>query len=290
MRRQRFPRIAYTLIVMGSVLMIFPFLDMVFSSFKSPSEYARLHYSLLPETFVFENYRLAFEQLKLSLLFKNSIVRSISITLLVLLTSSFAGYALAKMKFPGKQLIFRFILATMMFPAFLFLIPNYYITVHFPLVGGNDLFGQGGEGGLAAGQLGLIIPFAVSGFGIFLMRQFIMGIEDAYIEAARIDGAGELRIFFRLIMPMTTPALATLAIFEFINTWNEFIWALLMNSVNANLATLPVGIQTLKSFLDPTLTQPLVMAGLVIATLPILILFIFLQKYYVRGMMNAGLK
>lgn len=290
MRRQRFPRIAYTLIVMGSVLMIFPFLDMVFSSFKSPSEYARLHYSLLPETFVFENYSLAFEQLKLSLLFKNSIVRSVSITLLVLLTSSFAGYALAKMKFPGKQFIFRFILATMMFPAFLFLIPNYYITVHFPLVGGNDLFGQGGEGGLAAGQLGLIVPFAVSGFGIFLMRQFIMSIEDAYIEAARIDGAGELRIFFRLIMPMTAPALATLAIFEFINTWNEFIWALLMNSVNTDLATLPVGIQTLKSFLDPTLTQPLVMAGLVIATLPILILFIFLQKYYVRGMMNAGLK
>ncbi|KIL38537.1 ABC transporter permease [Gordoniibacillus kamchatkensis] len=290
MKPQRTPWISYAVILLGSVLMVFPFLDMVFSSFKSASEYASLRYSLLPQTFVFDNYKLAFEQLKLAMLFKNSLLRSVSITLLVLLTSSLAGYVLAKLKFPGKQLIFRFILATMMFPAFLFFIPNYYITVHFPLAGGNDLFGAGGSGGLAASQLGLIVPFAVSGFGIFLMRQFIMGIEDAYIEAARIDGARELRIFAQLVLPMTAPVLATLAIFEFINSWNEFIWALLMNSVNTDLATLPVGIQMLKSHLDPTLTQPLVMAGLVIATVPVLLAFILLQKHYVRGMMNSGLK
>ncbi|MNI17533.1 L-arabinose transport system permease protein AraQ [compost metagenome] len=290
MKPKRLPWIAYSVIILGCVIMIFPFLDMVFSSFKSSSEYARLEYSLLPETFVFDNYRLAFEQLKLFMLFKNSVIRSVSITLLVLLTSSFAGYVLAKLRFPGKQFIFRFILATMMFPGFLFLIPNYYITVHFPLIGGNDIFGQGGSGGLAASSLALIVPFMVSGFGIFLMRQFIMSIEDAYIEAARIDGAGEFRIFFQLVLPMTLPALATLAIFEFIGSWNEFIWVLLMNSVNSDLATLPVGIQMLKSHLDPTLTQPLVMSGLVIATVPIMVVFITLQKYYVRGMMNAGLK
>lgn len=290
MKPKRTPWFSYIVIIIGSFLMIFPFLDMVFSSFKTASEYARLTYTLLPEKFSFDNYRMAFEQLKLIMLFKNSLLRSISITLLVLLTSSFGGYVLAKLKFPGKALIFRFILSTMMFPGFLFFIPNYYITVHFPLVGGNDIFGQGGVGGLAASPLALIVPFAVSGFGIFLMRQFIMNIDDAYIEAARIDGAMELRIFFQIVLPMTLPALATLAIFEFISSWNEFIWALLMNSVNQDLATLPVGIQMLKSFLDPTLTQPLVMSGLVIATVPILLIFIFLQKYYVRGMMNSGLK
>ncbi|MCQ6561628.1 carbohydrate ABC transporter permease [Paenibacillus mendelii] len=290
MKLKRIPWISYLIILIGTVIMIFPFLDMIFSSFKSASEYSKLNYSLLPETFVFDNYRMAFEQLKLSMLFKNSIIRSLAITLLVLLTSSLGGYVLAKLRFPGKKLIFRFVLSTMMFPAFLFFIPNYYITVHFPLVGGNNIFGEGGYGGLAASMAGLIVPFAVSGFGIFLMRQFIMNIEDAYIESARIDGAGELRIFFQVILPMTVPALATLAIFEFIGSWNEFIWALLMNSVNNELATLPVGIQMLKSHLDPTLTQPLVMAGLVIATIPILILFLFLQKYYVRGMMNDGLK
>jgi multiple sugar transport system permease protein len=290
MKPIRMPWFSYALIIAGSIIMVFPFLDMILSSFKSASEYSLLNYSLLPKHFIFDNYRLAIEQLQLLMLFKNSIIRSVSITLLVLLTSSISGYVLAKLRFPGKQFIFRFILSTMMFPAFLFFIPNYYISVHFPLVGGNDLFGQGGNGGLAASLLGLIVPFAVSGFGIFLMRQFAMGIEDAYLEAARIDGAKELRIYFQLALPMTAPALATLAIFEFINSWNEFIWALLMNSVNSNLATLPVGIQTLKSALDPTLTQPLVMSGLVIATLPILLLFVSLQKYYVRGMMNSGLK
>jgi multiple sugar transport system permease protein len=290
MKPARTPWISYALIVLGSVIMIFPFLDMVFSSFKSASEYASLKYSLLPKTFVFDNYRMAFEQLKLGKLFRNSLIRSVSIMVLVLLTSSMAGYVLAKLRFPGKQLIFRFILSTMMIPTFLFFIPNYYITVHFPLVGGNDWLGQNGNGGLAASPLGLIVPFAVSGFGIFLMRQFMITVDNAYLEAARIDGAGELRIFAQIVLPMTAPALATLAIFEFINSWNEFLWALLMNSVNGDLATLPVGIQTLKSYLDPTLTQPLVMSGLVIATVPILILFIVLQKYYVRGMMHAGLK
>ncbi|WP_135551914.1 carbohydrate ABC transporter permease [Paenibacillus cymbidii] len=290
MKPIRIPWLSYLVIALGAVAMVFPFLDMVFSSFKSASEYARLKYTLLPEHFVFDNYRMAFEQLKLSLLFKNSILRSVSITLLVLMTSSLAGYTLAKLRFPGKNLVFRFILSTMMFPAFLFFIPNYYITVHFPLIGGNDIAGNGGVGGLAASPLGLIVPFAVSGFGIFLMRQFIMNIEDAYLEAARIDSAGELRIFFQIVLPMTLPALSTLAIIEFIGSWNEFIWALLMNSVNADMATLPVGIQMLKSHLDPTLTQPLVMSGLVIATVPILLVFIFLQKYYVRGMMNSGLK
>ncbi|MCC3376711.1 carbohydrate ABC transporter permease [Cohnella sp. REN36] len=290
MKSHRAPWYFYVIIAVGSVIMVFPFLDMIFSSFKSASEYALLNYKLLPQQFMFDNYRLAVEQLQLLLLFKNSLIRSVSITLLVLITSSLAGYVLAKLRFPGKQVVFRFILSTMMFPAFLFFIPNYFITVHFPLVGGNDILGQGGEGGLAASVLGLIVPFSVSGFGIFLMRQFMISIEDAYLEAARIDGAKELRIFVQIVMPMTAPALATLAIFEFINSWNEFIWALLMNSVNSNLATLPVGIQMLKSAIDPTLTQPLVMAGLVIATIPILMLFIFLQKYYVRGMMNAGLK
>lgn len=290
MKTNRIPWISYVLLALGSLVMIIPFLDMIFSSFKSPAEYASLKYSLFPESLQLENYKIAFEQLKMTMLFKNSLIRSFSITLLVLITSSLGGYVLAKLKFKGREVIFRFILATMMFPVFMFFIPNYYIAIHFPLIGGNDILGQGGHGGLAASQLGLILPFAVSGFGIFLMRQFMINIEDAYIEAARIDGAGELRIFLQIVTPMCKPALATLAIIEFINSWNEFIWALLMSNVNPDLATLPVGIQSLQSHLDKSLTQPLVMAGLVIATVPIMIVFVSLQKYYVQGMMNAGLK
>lgn len=271
-------------------MMVFPFLDMIMGSFKGPAEYNKLYYTFWPEEFTFSNYEKAFEQLKMGMLFKNSIIRSVVTTILVLLTSSMAGYALTKLKFKGRDGIFKFILSTMMFPAFLFFIPNFYIMVHFPMVGGNDILGEGGHGGMATSIFSLILPFMVSAFGIFLMRQFIMNINDAYIEAARIDGASDLRIFFQLILPMTIPALATLAIFEFINSWNEFIWALLMNTVNKDLATLPVGIQTLKSHLDPTLTKPLIMAGLVISVLPVLLVFTVLQKYYVKGMMNTGVK
>ncbi|MGN8769689.1 carbohydrate ABC transporter permease [Paenibacillus barengoltzii] len=290
MRRRKKPWVSFTIIVIGSIAMLFPFLDMIFSSFKGPAEYNSLYYRFLPETFQFGNYKLAFESLNIGLLFKNSLLKSVITTILVLLTSSMAAYALTKLRFRGRDGIFRFILSTMMIPSFLFFIPNFYIMTHFPLVGGNDLFGNGGVGGMTTSILSLILPFAVSAYGIFLMRQFIMTINNAYLEAARIDGASELRIYFRLILPMTGPALATLAIFEFIGQWNEFIWALIINSVNPELAVLPVGVQMLKDHLDPTLTQPLLMAGLVISTVPILIVFIILQKYYVRGMMNSGLK
>jgi len=284
------PWFSYIVIILGSIAMVFPFLDMVMGSFKGVAEYSKLYYTFLPEKFTFDNYQKAFAQLKMGMLFKNSIIRSVITTVIILLTSSLAGYALTKLRFKGRDAIFKFILATMMFPNFLFLIPNFYIMVHWPLVGGNDLLGRDGYGGMASSVWSLILPFAVSAFGIFLMRQFIMNIHDAYIEAARIDGASELRIFFTLVLPMTVPALATLAIFEFINSWNEFIWALLMNTVNKDLATLPVGIQTLKSHLDASLTKPLVLSGLVISVLPLLIIFIFLQKYYIKGAMNTGVK
>lgn len=290
MRRKKTPWVSFAIIVIGSIAMLFPFLDMIFGSFKGAVEYNSLYYRFLPETFQFGNYGLAFESLNIALLFKNSLIKSVVTTVLVLLTSSMAAYALSKLRFRGRDGVFRFILSTMMIPGFLFFIPNFYIMTHFPLVGGNDLFGNGGVGGLTTSILSLILPFAVSAYGIFLMRQFIMTIHNAYLEAARIDGASEFRIYFRLILPMTGPALATLAIFEFIGQWNEFIWALIINSVNPELAVLPVGVQMLKDHLDPTLTQPLLMAGLVISTVPILIVFIVLQKYYVRGMMNSGLK
>lgn len=290
MRRRKTPWVSYLIIAAGSVMMIFPFLDMIFSSFKGADEYNRMSYSLLPDSFRWDNYRQAIESLQLGLLFRNSLARTVAVTALVLITSSMAAYALAKLRFRGRGFVFQFIVSTMMIPGFLFFIPNFYLVTHFPLVGGNDLLGNNGYGGLATSMLSLILPFSVSAFGIFLMRQFMMTINDAYIEAARIDGASEFRIFFTLILPMVLPALATLAIFEFIGQWNEFIWALIIYSVNPELATLPVGVQMLKDHLDPSLTQPLLMAGLVMTTMPVLIVFIFLQKYYVRGMMNSGLK
>ncbi|MED2974136.1 carbohydrate ABC transporter permease [Fictibacillus sp. B-59209] len=288
--KKRFPWFSYMVVILGSISMMFPFMDMLFTSFKGPEELSSSTYRLLPKSFDFANYHTAFESLHMGRLFINSLIACFGVTLLVLITSTLSGYALTKLKFKGRNFIFKFTLATMMFPAFLFLIPNFYIMVHTPLVGGNNLLGEGGHGGLASTILALILPFAVSGFGIFLMRQFIMNIPDSLIEAARIDGASEFRIFWQIITPMTMPALATLAIFTFIGQWNELIWSLLIFTVNNNLATLPVGIQMLQSYLDSNSTQAIVCAGLTISIIPIFLVFIFLQKYYVKGINMSGLK
>lgn len=288
-RRMRFPWLSYLLVAAGAVVTVVPFLDMLLTSFKGPGEYGRLPYRFLPEAFALSNYREAFEQLNLPLLFRNSVVATAVITGSVLLTSSLAGYALAKLRFPGRDLIFRLVLATMMFPPFVFFIPHFLILVHWPLAGGNDLLGDGGAG-LTVSLAALVVPFLVSGFGIFLMRQFIVSVPDEVLEAARIDGAGEFTVWWRIVVPQTKPVAVTLALLTFVSAWNEYIWALLVSTANPRLMTLPVGIQTLQSYLDPNRMVPVMMAGLVLSVLPVLLLFLLLQKHYIRGVMLSGLK
>ncbi|MET9174596.1 carbohydrate ABC transporter permease [Streptomyces misionensis] len=288
-RRRRFPLLSYLLVVSGAALMVVPFLDMVMTSFKGPGESGRLPYRFLPETFGLANYRAALTQLNLPLLFRNSVVVTALITASVLLTSSLAGYALAKLRFPGRDLVFRLVLTTMMFPPFLFFIPHFLILAHWPLAGGNDLFGRGGAG-LTVSVVALAMPFLVNGFGIFLTRQFVSAIPDEVLEAARLDGAGEFTLWWRIVLPQTKPVLVTLALLTFVDAWNEYIWALLISTADPDVMTLPVGIQLLQDHVDPTRTMPVVMAGLVLSILPVLVLFLLLQKHYVPGVMLSGLK
>jgi len=288
-RRRRFPLLSYLLVVPGAVVMVVPFLDMVMTSFKGPGESGRLPYRFLPKAFDLSNYRAALAQLNLPMLFRNSVVATALITSSVLLTSSLAGYALAKLRFPGRDFVFRLILTTMMFPPFLFFIPHFLILVHWPLAGGNDLFGRGGAG-LTVSIVALAMPFLVNGFGIFLMRQFMVAIPDEILEAARLDGAGEFALWWRIVLPQTKPVLVTLALLTFVDAWNEYIWALLISTANPAVMTLPVGIQLLQDYVDPTRTMPVVMAALVLSVLPVLVLFLLLQKHYIRGVMLSGLK
>ncbi|MFE2385370.1 carbohydrate ABC transporter permease [Streptomyces misionensis] len=288
-RRRHFPLLSYLLVVSGAALMVVPFLDMVMTSFKGPGESGRLPYRFLPEAFGLANYRAALTQLNLPLLFRNSVIVTALITASVLLTSSLAGYALAKLRFPGRDLVFRLVLTTMMFPPFLFFIPHFLILAHWPLTGGNDLFGRGGAG-LTVSVVALAMPFLVNGFGIFLTRQFVSAIPDEVLEAARLDGAGEFTLWWRIVLPQTKPVLVTLALLTFVDAWNEYIWALLISTADPDVMTLPVGIQLLQDHVDPTRTMPVVMAGLVLSILPVLVLFLLLQKHYVRGVMLSGLK
>ncbi|MEU2624188.1 carbohydrate ABC transporter permease [Streptomyces sp. NPDC007157] len=287
--RRRFPWLSYLLVVTGAVLTVVPFLDMVMTSFKGADEAGRLPYRFLPEAFDLSNYRAAIHQLDLPVLFRNSVVATAVISGSVLVTSSLAGYALAKLRFPGRDFVFRLVLSTMMFPPFLFLVPHFLILVHWPLAGGNDLFGRGGAG-LTVSIAALAMPFLVSSFGIFLMRQFMVSVPDEVLEAARIDGAGEFTVWWRIVVPQTKPVLVTLGLLTFVDAWNEYIWALLVSTANPDVMTLPVGIQLLQDYVDPTRTTPIVMAGLVLSTLPVLVLFLLLQKHYIRGVMLSGLK
>lgn len=289
-RRRRFPWISYLVVAVGGLAMTVPFLDTVFSSLKGPGEYGVFPYRFFPETWTWDNYAAAVEQLQLPTLFLNSIVVTVAVTASVLITSAMAGYALAKLRFRGREVIFRFVLATMMLPPFLLLIPDFLIMLNWPLVGGNNILGQGGYGGMTTNIVSLMLPFLVSGFGIFLMRQFMLSVPDEMLEAARIDGAGEWRLFASVVLPQTTPVAITLGVITFVGQWNEYIWASLIASANPDLLTLPVGIQLLQSFIDPNRTMPIVMAGIVISTLPVLVVFLLLQKYYVRGVMLTGMK
>jgi multiple sugar transport system permease protein len=279
----------YVAISIGAVLMMLPFVEMILGSLKTPAEMIAIPMVFVPQTPQWQHYTDVVKMIPMFKLYKNSLIVATSVTLLVLLTSSMTGYALVKFQWKGRDTLFKGILSTLMFPQFIFLIPIYFLLKKVPLAGGNDLLGDGGSG-LLQTYWALIVPFFCSGFGIFLMRQFIMTIPDDLLQAARIDGAGEMRIFFQIVLPLLKPALATLAIFTFLGTWNEFIWAMVITTSARDLMTIPVGIQLLRGNLDPIRVAGLMRAALTIAVVPILILFVGLQRYYVRGITMTGLK
>jgi multiple sugar transport system permease protein len=279
----------FVLLGAGAIIILFPFWEMLVGSLKTPQELYSTAPKLLSKTPQWENYTELFGTLPVGRLLFNSIFISSAVTVLVLITSSLAGYALAKYTFKGRSFMFKGILSTMLFPQFLFLIPVYFILKSIPLAGGNDLLGQGGMGVLNS-YFSLIVPFAVSGFGIFYMRQYILTLPDTLIDAARIDGCSELRIFRTIILPLSKPALVTLAIFTFVAQWNEYIWTVTVTTSSPELMTMPVGIQMLRGGLDITRFEALMRAALVIAIVPTVGLFILLQKYYVRSMHFTGIK
>lgn len=271
--------------------MFLPFFWMFSSSLMTYQESIRVPPVWWPEVPQWHHYVevLKDPRVPLGLYFKNSIIVSTSVTLLVLLTSSLAGYALTKLHFFGRDAIFAFFLSTMMFPTFLFLVPVYYILKRLPLVGGNDLFGLGGVGALQS-HLSLILPFAVSAWGIFLMRQFMMSVPDELVDAARIDGASELSIWARIMLPLTRPALATIAIFTFIGQWNYFLWPLIVTTSAPDLMTVPVGIRMMGAAYSTALNAGKLQAATALAIVPTIIIFLAMQRHYIRGFALTGFK
>jgi ABC-type glycerol-3-phosphate transport system permease component len=263
----------YVAAVIGLLLFAVPVYYMVSTSFKAESEVFALPIHWIPHEFHPENYVEAFQTAPFALYFRNSVVVAVTVVLSTLFFSALAGYGFAKFSFPGKTLAFLFVLSTMMIPFQVLLIPLYVVVYNL---------------GWTNNYAGLIVPGALSAFGVFLMRQFCLTLPDELLDAARIDGAGEIGIFWRVVLPLLKPPLASLAIITFLGSWNNFLWPLIVVS-KGDLFTLPVGMTVF--------TQPMrapywtyIMAVSTVATLPVVLVFVALQKYFIQGVVLSGMK
>jgi len=275
-RRSRGPRPRwwlYVVLTVGVIAMIIPFVWMILGSFKTTSEIRQYPTEFIPREPTLDNYVVLFGRLDFTTFFLNSIIVAVFVTLGNIVFSSMIGYALAKLEFRGKKLLFALVLGTLMIPGVVTFVPLFVLTANLGLVNSYP---------------GLILPFLITPLGVFLMRQFMLSLPDDIIEAARIDGASEWRIFLRVIMPLCGPAIATLTILTFLGSWNNFLWPLVV-ATTEDMYTLPVAL-ALYSVGQNAAQYGLMMAGAVVVVVPILILFLFLQRYFVQGIALTGIK
>lgn len=263
----------YVVLSFGLVLVLTPFVWMLLGSVKNDGELRRNPPTWWPQEATWDNFRELFTRLDFAQFFTNSLAVALAVTLGNLVFCSMLGYAFAKIDFVGRTWLFRIVLATLMIPGMVTLVPLFVLVSQLGMV--NTYWG-------------LILPFLAGPFGVFLMRQFMLGIPDELIDAARVDGAGELRIFWRVVMPLCKPALATLAILTFLASWNNFLWPLVVASTE-DMYTLPVAL-ALYSVGQNQTQYGLLLAGAVVVLLPILIVFLLLQRHFVQGLATTGLK
>lgn len=276
----------YVLLALSAVTAMTPLLWMLSTALKGPEDLFTYPPTWLPPNWQWSNFPEALGRGNFGRYFLNSLFYALASTSLNLVFSSMAGYAFARLRFPGRDWIFFVVLGAIMIPTQVRLIPTFVILKHIPLAGGNDLLGQGGSGWINT-YPGLIFPVAVTPFGIFLMRQFLRSIPTDLEDAARVDGASRWQIYTRIILPLSGPALATLAILSFEETWNDFIWPLIVTNTES-MRTIQVGLQV---FQDQNNTQwGLLMAATVVSVAPLILLFIVAQRYFVRSLALTGLK
>ncbi|WP_420800265.1 carbohydrate ABC transporter permease [Neobacillus terrae] len=259
------------ILTVAGILVALPFIWMVFSSFKPESEISSLVPTLFPKQFTLENFQNLFENMNFGLYLKNTII-IVLCSFVGLFLNAMAGYAFAKYQFKGKDKLFYLILATMMIPGQVTMIPVYLIL--------NKMH-------LTNTMAGIVLPGLVGAFSIFLFRQFMTTIPDELLEAARLDGASELRLFMQVVLPISRPILAVQGILTFIAGWNSFLWPLIIAN-DENLYTLSVGLSLLKGQYGGN--YALQMAGSTFMVVPIVIIFIIFQKHIIDGYTISGMK
>ena len=274
-RRRGFgPRaLTYTVLTVGLVLWLIPFVWMLLGSLKTQGEILQRPPTWLPQNPTLENFAAWFGPLDFWQFFANSAIVAIATVLGNLVFCSMVGYALAKMEFPGKRVLFLLVMVTLMVPGVVTFVPLFVMVSSLGLVNTYPA---------------LILPFVTAPVGVFLMRQFMLGIPEPLLEAARLDGAGEWRIFTRIVMPLCGPPLATLGILTFLSSWNNFLWPLVAAQTE-EMYTLPVALSLYSTGQNAT-NYGLLLAGSVLVITPIIVLFVFLQRWFIRGVATTGLK
>jgi multiple sugar transport system permease protein len=262
--------VAWVLLLAGGLAMILPLVFMFSTSLKDASEVYDL--KLLPAHPTFDNYVTVMSDGRFLRWFANSMGVAIVVTLSNVFFDSLVGYTLAKFEFRGRYIVFLAILSTLMIPTEMLVIPWYVMARNF---GWLDTY------------WGIMFPGMMTAFGTFLMKQFFETVPNDFLEAARVDGLNEFAIFWRIALPLVTPALSALAIFTFLSNWTAFIWPLIVTT-SKELYTLPVGLSSFA--VEQQIQWELIMTGAALATLPTLLVFLVLQRYIVRGVVLAGLK
>jgi multiple sugar transport system permease protein len=272
MKRIALAILLYSLLAIGVALTLLPLLWMVSASLMPTGEAAAIPPHLLPSRVTFEHYRDLFTRLNVARYTLNSALLATTITAIALLLNTMAGYAFAKLQFRGRDRTFSALLAALLIPAQVSTLPLFLMLKGLGLV--NTYWG-------------VIIPGMASIFGIFLVRQYAQSIPDSILDAARIDGASELRIFRSLVLVLCMPVLVTLGIFTFLGVWNDFLWPLIVLT-DTRMYTLPVALANLVG--EHVQDTELMMAGAVLTILPVLVLFVALQRYYLAGITAGSVK
>jgi multiple sugar transport system permease protein len=260
------------LLIGGAIIALFPLLWMLSVSFMQPGEASSLPPPLLPSHATLANYRELFVHAGMGTYLLNSLLVSAAITLLSLSFNLMAGYAFAKLRFAGRERLFQALIGALVIPAQVAMLPLFLLLKYI---------------GLVNSYAGVIVPGMATVFGIFLVRQYARGIPDELMEAARIDGAGEWRIFLHIVMPLLKPVMVTLAIFSFLSAWNDFMWPLIVLTGQEHY-TLPIGLASLAR--EHSQDSELMMAGSVVTVLPVIVLFLAMQRYYLEGLLLGSVK
>jgi len=272
LRRSTGLTLKYVVLIMGAIVVAFPFLWMIFTSFKGPADIFSKTLRFLPREWHFSNYGEVFDYIPFARMYMNSIFVAVVITASQLFTSALAGYAFARLKFPGREVLFYIYLATMMLPEQVRIIPSFLLLKQMHMINTH---------------WALMLPWMAGPFSVFFLRQSFMDIPQSLFDAARIDGAGNVRILFRIVIPLTKNIFLTLGIFTFMWSWNMYLWPLVMTN-STSMRTLPVGLAMFKNQMGTN--WGVMMAASVMAIAPIVIAFFLAQRKFMEGITMTGIK